>query len=117
MYLRLLFAFFSSNLYVLSSVVSYPNLPISTYPFCLQKNASHYPPPYVLLLRFPPRSHSPPSEGQGRSYSAFSTCSLICSSSSFICTTMFCISAWFDFEPVVLISRPISWAIKPSFLP
>ena len=30
---------------------------------------------------------------------------------------MFCISAWFDFEPVVLISRPISWAMKPSFLP
>ena len=42
------------------------------------------------------------------SYSALSTCSLICSSSSFIFTTIFCISAWFDFEPVVLISRPIS---------
>ena len=41
-------------------------------------------------------------------YSALSTCSLICSNSSFIWTTMFCISAWLDFEPVVLISRPIS---------
>lgn len=42
------------------------------------------------------------------SYNALSTCSFICSSSSFICTTMFCISAWLDFEPVVFISRPIS---------
>lgn len=43
-----------------------------------------------------------------RYYITFSTCSLICSSSSFICTTIFCISAWFDLLPSVLISRPIS---------
>ena len=30
-----------------------------------------------------------------RGYITFNTCSLICSSSSFICTTMFCICAWF----------------------
>ena len=41
-------------------------------------------------------------------YITFSTCSLICSSSSFICTTIFCISAWLDLLPSVLISRPIS---------
>lgn len=41
-------------------------------------------------------------------YITFNTCSLICSSSSFIITTIFCISAWLLFEPVVLISRPIS---------
>ena len=55
--------------------------------------------------------------GEAVFYSALSTCSLICSSSSFIFTTMFCISAWLLLEPVVLISRPISWAMKPSFLP
>ena len=36
------------------------------------------------------------------------TCSLICSNSSFIWTTIFCISAWLLFDPSVLISRPIS---------
>ena len=41
-------------------------------------------------------------------YRALRTCSLICSNSSFIFTTMFCISAWLLLEPVVLISRPIS---------
>ena len=50
-------------------------------------------------------------------YITLSTCSLICSSSSFIFTTMFCISARLLLLPVVLISRPISWAMKPNFLP
>ena len=50
-------------------------------------------------------------------YKTFNTCSLICSSSSFISTTIFCISLWFDFEPSVFTSLPISWAINPSFLP
>ena len=50
-------------------------------------------------------------------YNTLSTCSLICSNWSFIATTTFCISAWLALEPVVLISRPISWAINPSFLP
>ena len=45
------------------------------------------------------------------------SCSLIFSSSSFISTTSFCISTWLAFEPVVLISRPISCATKASFLP
>lgn len=48
-------------------------------------------------------------------YSTLSTCSFICSSSSFIFTTMRCISALLLFEPSVLISRPISWLMKPSF--
>ena len=71
----------------------------------------HYPAGTPLLWR-----------GRGRPplslfHSTFSTCSLICSSSSFIMTTMFCISAWLLLLPVVLISRPISCAMKPSFLP
>jgi len=41
-------------------------------------------------------------------YRAFNTCSLICSNSSFILTTIFCISAWLLLEPVVFISLPIS---------
>lgn len=50
-------------------------------------------------------------------YSTLSDCSLIFSSSSFIRTTSFCMSAWLDLDPIVLISRPISWAMKPSFFP
>ena len=57
--------------------------------------------PFIFFFYFYHELH-------GLAYSALSTCSLICSSSSFMRTTMFCISAWFDFEPVVLISRPIS---------
>ena len=45
---------------------------------------------------------------QRTGYITLSTCSLICSSSSFIWTTIFCISAWFDLLPNVLISLPIS---------
>ena len=74
---------------------------------CIRPNTSRSLSGHPLLRR-----------GQGEvTYITFSTCSLICSSSSFILTTMFCISAWLDLEPVVLISRPISWAMKPSFLP
>ncbi len=58
-----------------------------------------------------------PWRGRGGSYMTFSTCSFICSSSSFMRTTMFCISARLLLLPVVLISRPISCAMKPSFLP
>src|SRR5690554_304478 len=50
-------------------------------------------------------------------YKTFKTCSLICSKSSFIKTTIFCISLWLDLEPKVLISRPISWVMKPNFFP
>ena len=50
-------------------------------------------------------------------YRTFNTCSLICSRSSFISTTIFCISLLFDFEPRVFTSLPISWAMNPSFLP
>ena len=50
-------------------------------------------------------------------YRMLSDCSLIFSSSSFILTTHFCISAWLALEPRVLISRPISWAMKPSLRP
>ena len=50
-------------------------------------------------------------------YNTFNTCSLICSRISFIFTTMICISLWLLLLPSVLISRPISCAIKPSFLP
>ncbi len=52
-----------------------------------------------------------------RNYNTFSTCSFICSSSSFIRTTSFCISLWFDLEPRVFTSRPISCAMNPNFLP
>ena len=50
-------------------------------------------------------------------YNTFRTCSLICSRMSFIFTTMICISLWLLLLPRVLISRPISCAIKPNFLP
>ena len=42
-------------------------------------------------------------EMQQADYMTLSTCSLICSSSSFMRTTMFCISATLLLEPVVLI--------------
>jgi hypothetical protein len=50
-------------------------------------------------------------------YRRLSICSLIFSSSSFIFTTNFCIGASFDLDPMVLISRPISWEIKFIFFP
>ena len=50
-------------------------------------------------------------------YNMLRDCSLIFSRSSFILTTSFWMSVLFAFEPVVLISRPISCAMKPSFLP
>src|SRR5690554_2733577 len=50
-------------------------------------------------------------------YMIFRICSLIFSSSSFISTTNRWISVWFALLPMVLISRPISWQIKPSFFP
>ncbi len=50
-------------------------------------------------------------------YSTFPNCSLIFSNSSFIITTDFWISASFAFDPIVLISRPISCARNPNFLP
>ena len=43
-----------------------------------------------------------------RYYITFSTCSLICSEFVFHLYHDFCISAWFDLLPSVLISRPIS---------
>ena len=51
------------------------------------------------------------------SHKMFSDCSRIFSSSSFIRTTAFWIPAWFALDPVVFISRPISWIMNPSFLP
>ena len=48
-------------------------------------------------------------------YITLRTCSLICSSSSFIFTTIICISAWFDLEPNVFISRPHFLADKAEF--
>lgn len=68
-----------------------------------------------ILSELTPKMSSPPFGEFGGDYKALSTCSLICSSSSFIMTTIFCISAWLLLDPVVLISRPISWAMKPSF--
>jgi len=59
----------------------------------------------------------PDSRHEVACYRMLFSCSLIFSSSSFIITTCFCISASLALEPMVLISRPISWAIKPSFLP
>ena len=50
-------------------------------------------------------------------YRMFMLCSRIFSSSSFILTTHCWMPAWLALEPVVLISRPISWMMKPSFLP
>ena len=47
----------------------------------------------------------------------FNNCSLIFSSSSFMPTTSFCMAASLALEPKVFTSRPISWAIKPNFLP
>lgn len=57
------------------------------------------------------------SNPAGFTHRILRTCSLICSSSSFIRTTIFCICAWLALEPMVLISRPISWAMKPSLRP
>jgi len=50
-------------------------------------------------------------------YNTFKTCSFAFSSSSFISTTHCWMVESYAFEPVVLISRPISWRIKDSFLP
>src|SRR5690606_27932330 len=50
-------------------------------------------------------------------HSTLSICSLIFSSSSFICTTSCCMGAKLALDPMVLISLPISWAIKPNFFP
>ena len=50
-------------------------------------------------------------------YRIFMDCSRTFSSSCFMRTTSCCIPAWLALEPVVLISRPISWMMKPSFLP
>ena len=50
-------------------------------------------------------------------YNTFKTCSFAFSSSSFISTTHCWIVESYAFEPVVLISRPISWRIKESFFP
>src|SRR5690606_4512529 len=50
-------------------------------------------------------------------YKTLSSCSLIFSSSSFMRTTTCWMPAWLAFEPRVLISRPISWEMKPSFFP
>ena len=61
------------------------------------------------MMADPPLEDPSFREGEGWVvYMTLSTCSLICSSSSFILTTMFCISAMLDLLPVVLISRPIS---------
>ena len=50
-------------------------------------------------------------------YRTLRTCSLIFSRSSFICTTWRCMPTWWALLPRVLISRPSSWAKKPSLRP
>src|SRR5690606_14442703 len=50
-------------------------------------------------------------------YKTLSICSFIFSNSSFICTTSCCIGAKLAFEPMVMISLPISWQMNPNFLP
>ena len=55
--------------------------------------------------------------GAGRGYRMLLSCSFIFSSSSFMPTTRCCTVASLALEPMVLISRPISWARKASFLP
>src|SRR5690606_9134053 len=79
---------------------------------------------FGLLKKMPDNGGLPTARG-GRKYDEFasfhhstlSICSLIFSSSSFICTTSCCMGAWLALDPMVLISRPISWAMKPSFFP
>src|SRR6476620_9684673 len=53
----------------------------------------------------------------GNYYNTFNICSFNFSSSSFISTTHFCMAASYALEPVVLISRPISWRTKDNFFP
>lgn len=50
-------------------------------------------------------------------HSTLRLCSFIFSSSSFMRTTSFWMSWSLALEPIVLISRPISWAINPSLRP
>ena len=60
---------------------------------------------------------SPRPGGATGRYKMLLSCSLIFSSSSFMPTTRCCTVASLALEPMVLISRPISWARKASFLP
>jgi hypothetical protein len=84
--------------------------PVSSSLLCFPKSAIDH---LSSILNHPSSDpHSPAAI-----YNTFASCSFIFSSSSFICTTIFWISASYAFDPSVFISRPISCATKPSFLP